>query len=182
MKRRCWLGLFGLLVGLGSVAATAQSSTVARILQMEDERSLGDGELERLVRSGEPEIRIRAIRAAGRIGDAAITGAVVTALTDELPEIRREAAFALSEIEDGSAFDALVGALVDPDRPTRFKAIEALGKLRDPRAEPALRAILTAEASDVEEKGAVVLQIWRFRAPESLAHRHTPCRWRRERR
>lgn len=169
MKSSLWFGLCLSISGLAEGATPSMIPPAARILQLEDERSLGDGELEQLLRSGEPETRLLAIRAAGRIGDGAATPAVVAALTDPSPEIRREAAFALGEMEDGAAYDGLVGALSDVDRETRLLAIEALGKLRDPRAEPVLRALLADEGKDSGEQGAVVLQIWRFRAPESLS-------------
>ncbi|HKQ77238.1 MAG TPA: HEAT repeat domain-containing protein, partial [Blastocatellia bacterium] len=108
------------------------SDLYARIIQLEDERSLGDGELEALLRHKLPEVRYRAALAIGRIGDKRGTAALLKALeTETTLKLRLITVFALGEMEDAQAAQALLN-LVERKaeaREARARAAEALGKI-----------------------------------------------------
>lgn len=107
-------------------------SVHARILQLEDERNLNGGELEKLFKSPSPDIRERAALAAGRIGDKRATVGLLELLASEKSlKVRLGAAFALGEMEDASASIALLAAVDDTALPfgLRARAAEALGKI-----------------------------------------------------
>src|ERR1051325_354514 len=72
-----------------------------RIIQLEDERSLGNGELEKLLNHRLPEVRYRAALAVGRIGDKRGTDALLKALEAATTiRFRSIIVFALGEMED----------------------------------------------------------------------------------
>jgi cyclophilin family peptidyl-prolyl cis-trans isomerase/HEAT repeat protein len=112
--------------------------TLARVLEMEDARSPGAGELERLLRVPDRGVRRRAALAAGRIADPSLVPALVDLLNDQEVEVRRMAAFALGLAGARSAADRLLLALADSDAGVRGRAAEALGRIGDPRAAPAI--------------------------------------------
>ena len=105
-----------------------------RIIQLEDERSLGNGELEKLLNHQSPEVRYRAALAIGRIGDKRGTDALLKALEATTTiRLRSITVFALGEIEDAKAMQAMMDLL---ERKTetaevRARAAEALGKIAD---------------------------------------------------
>jgi cyclophilin family peptidyl-prolyl cis-trans isomerase/HEAT repeat protein len=108
--------------------------TLARVLALEDARTLGQGELERDLKSPDRSIRRRAALAAGRIGDTSITPALIDLMNDQEPEVRQMTAFALGLLGDRQAVDRLRAALKDTDGTVRARSAEALGRLGDKRA------------------------------------------------
>jgi cyclophilin family peptidyl-prolyl cis-trans isomerase/HEAT repeat protein len=135
--------------------ALSRLETLARILALEDARSLGDGELERDLADRDRGVRRRAALAAGRIGDRAIVPALQPLLGDGEPEVRQMAAFGLGLIGDTGSTDALLAALKDPEAVVRARAAEALGRLGDAKAAPALAAAVV----EAIPKGAAVLAV-----------------------
>jgi len=129
---------------------------LGRILEMEDTRSTGGTELERLLRHPEPGIRRRATLAAGRIGDPALVPPLVELMNDHEPQVRQVAAFALGLAGDAAAVERLVAALKDGEALVRGRVAEALGRIGDKRAAPAL-ARFVVEASPKAE-GAVTVR------------------------
>jgi cyclophilin family peptidyl-prolyl cis-trans isomerase/HEAT repeat protein len=111
---------------------------LARILALEDARSPGVGELERLLRDHDRGVRRRAALAAGRIEDPALVPALVDLLNDQEVEVRRVATFALGLVGDHAAADRLLAALGDSDAEVRGRAAEALGRIGDSRAAAAI--------------------------------------------
>jgi cyclophilin family peptidyl-prolyl cis-trans isomerase/HEAT repeat protein len=107
---------------------------MGRILALEDQRSLGAGELERYLRDPDRGVRRRAALAAGRVGDATAVPTLVELMNDGDAEIRQMAAFAMGLIGDRSAVERLVPSLKDADATVRARAAEALGHIGDPRA------------------------------------------------
>jgi cyclophilin family peptidyl-prolyl cis-trans isomerase/HEAT repeat protein len=101
---------------------------MARILELEDRRSLGGGELERLLADGDRGVRRRAALAAGRVGSRALVPALLERMNDTEPEVRQMAAFALGLVGDTRATERLVAALQDPETMVRARAAEALGR------------------------------------------------------
>lgn len=102
---------------------------LARILVLEDSRSLGDGALPGFLQHEDPSIRRRAALAAGRIGDPLAIPRVIQRLRDPEAEVRRTAAFALGLMGSAEGAPALIAALDDPDAATRGRAAEALGRI-----------------------------------------------------
>jgi cyclophilin family peptidyl-prolyl cis-trans isomerase/HEAT repeat protein len=123
---------------------------LGRILELEDTRSSGGGELDRLLRHREPGIRRRAALAAGRIGDPSLVPTLLDLMNDQEVEVRKMAAFALGLAGDEAAVERLLAALGESDPVVRGRAAEALGRIGDRRAADAvadfvLRAMPRAE-------------------------------------
>jgi cyclophilin family peptidyl-prolyl cis-trans isomerase/HEAT repeat protein len=127
-----------------SRSAPSRIETLGRILELEDRRSTGQGELERLLRDRDPGIRRRAALAAGRIGDPALAPALVALMNDQEVEVRRMAAFALGLLGDRAAGDRLLAALSDSDSRVRGRAAEALSRIGDPRAAAEIARLVVA--------------------------------------
>jgi cyclophilin family peptidyl-prolyl cis-trans isomerase/HEAT repeat protein len=102
---------------------------LARILVLEDSRSLGYGSMLAFLQNEDPAIRRRAALAAGRIGDALAIPHLVQRLQDPEAEVRRAAAFALGLMGTTEAGPALLKALNDGDAVTRGRASEALSRI-----------------------------------------------------
>jgi cyclophilin family peptidyl-prolyl cis-trans isomerase/HEAT repeat protein len=103
-----------------------------RIIQFEDERSLGNGELQALLQHNLTEVRCRAALAIGRIGDKRATPALLKALTAaRAVKLRLITVFALGEMEDTQAAPALLKVLQQKTEAVevRARAAEALGKI-----------------------------------------------------
>ena len=133
--RRGWAIALCLLLLAGQAqaeGAPAPAEAFARILRLEDARSLGDGELERLLRHPSPEVRSRAALALGRIGEKRATPALLAALAEARGvRLRLITVFALGEMEDAAAVPALLGVLDGKAEAVavRARAAEALGKI-----------------------------------------------------
>lgn len=135
---RKWSTLLFMLWLLAASAALAdnrlsrKSDVFTRILQLEDARDLGNGELEALLRHPLNEVRYRATLALGRIGNKQATPALLKALTAaRTPQLRLITIFALGEMEDAQAAPALLAVLQQKTEPVdvRTRAAEALGKI-----------------------------------------------------
>ena len=146
MKRLNWLGLPLGWVLLFSLAAQANAQPQkspaladvhARILQLEDARSLGDGALEALLHYPVPSVRQRAALALGRIGDKRATPALLKVLAaTRLPKQRAMVVFALGEMEDVATAQTLQDVLAKKTESleVRARAAEALGKIANSSA------------------------------------------------
>jgi cyclophilin family peptidyl-prolyl cis-trans isomerase/HEAT repeat protein len=115
---------------------------LARLLELEDARSPGGGELERLLRDPDRGVRRRAALAAGRVAHPSLVPALADLLNDPEKEVRRMAAFALGLAGDASAVDRLLASLADPDGGVRGRAAEALGRIGEARAAPAVARLV----------------------------------------
>lgn len=105
---------------------------LARLMKLEDERSLGDGEIVGRLSDRTPLVRSRAALALGRIGDAQTAAALAGLLSDPEPTVRATAAFALGELEGPvpqESRGSLRTALADSDAEVRGRAAEALSKM-----------------------------------------------------
>jgi cyclophilin family peptidyl-prolyl cis-trans isomerase/HEAT repeat protein len=116
-----------------ALAPPSRAERLARVLELEDRRSTGGGELERLLRDPDRGVRRRAALAAGRIGDAATFPALVEMMNDGEVELRRMAAFALGLARARVATERLRAGLADTDAGVRGRAAEALGRIGEPR-------------------------------------------------
>ena len=128
---------------------------LVRVLALEDTRSLGGGELDRLLRDPDRGVRRRAALAAGRIGDVTLVPTLVDLMNDQEPLIRQMAAFALGLLGDRAAVDRLVASLADSDPVVRGRTAEALGRIGDVRAGPELARFVLATMP----KGAAVVTV-----------------------
>jgi cyclophilin family peptidyl-prolyl cis-trans isomerase/HEAT repeat protein len=117
---------------------------LAHILSLEDRRTLGGSEMERLLRDPDRGVRRRAALATGRIGDPAATNLLVELMNDGDAEIRQMTAFALGLIGDKAGADRLVASLKDPDAVVRARSAEALGRIGDPAHAKDVAAMITA--------------------------------------
>ena len=120
------------LAALASAQPRGQTDVYTRIMQLEDERKLGDGELEALLQHPVAAVRARAALALGRIGDKRATPALLKALAAaRAPQLRLITVFALGEMEDAQTAPALreVLARKTETAAVRARAVEALGKL-----------------------------------------------------
>ncbi len=102
MELRFWLLFSALLAGGCASADRTQLrdiDKVARLMKLEDERSLGEGEILTRLSDPNPQIRRRAALALGRIGAPESVGWLVPVLSDPVPLVRAEAAFSLGLIE-----------------------------------------------------------------------------------
>lgn len=111
---------------------TTAPDVYTRIIQLEDARSLGEGELAALLQHKLPEVRSRAALAIGRIGDKRGTDALLKALdAARISRLRLIIVFALGEMEDIKAAQALLRVLENKAETTEVRArtAEALGKI-----------------------------------------------------
>jgi cyclophilin family peptidyl-prolyl cis-trans isomerase/HEAT repeat protein len=145
------------VVFLASSTPQLRADKMERILSLEDERTVGNGELDRYLRDGDKGVRRRAALAAGRIGDPSVVPALVDLMNDSEGAIRQMSAFALGLVGDKLAVERLLASLQDGDATVRARTAEALGRIGDPRAAPAVaqmvRSAIPANAPLVTVRG-----------------------------
>ena len=132
------LVVFGLaFIGSGcasrpKVVEPTSDDKLARLIQLENERSPGGGEI--LTRLSDPAapVRARAALALGRIkADDAAPSLLPLLASDSSAYVRESAAFALGLLGPGArgALDDLTQALADPSEAVRGRAAEALSRI-----------------------------------------------------
>ncbi len=109
-------------------------AVLARIVELEDQRSTGGDELARYLRDPDRGIKRRAALAAGRVAAPELVAPLVDLMNDQEVEVRRMAAFALGLAKSPLAVDRLLASLKDSDGQVRGRAAEALGAIGDARA------------------------------------------------
>ncbi|HET7293165.1 MAG TPA: HEAT repeat domain-containing protein [Vicinamibacteria bacterium] len=144
-----------LLAALLLFASSPRLDKMARLLALEDTRSVGAGELDRYLRDSDRGVRRRAALAAARIGDASVVASLVELMNDGEAEVRQMAAFALGLVGDRLATERLLASLADTDATVRGRSAEALGRLGDPRAGPAIARMIVESTP----KGAPVVAV-----------------------
>jgi cyclophilin family peptidyl-prolyl cis-trans isomerase/HEAT repeat protein len=138
----------------------------ARLLAMEDRRSVDPLLIGRTGSSPDPWLRAKTALAAGRLRDLDASIFLPPLLADKVPSVRRAAAFAAGLSADARLVPLLVRALADPDAATAANAAEALGKLGGKDATDALITALTnRDAAHGAARAASALAM--FRNPES---------------
>jgi cyclophilin family peptidyl-prolyl cis-trans isomerase/HEAT repeat protein len=139
------------------VSTLSRVEKMTRVLALEDQRSLGGSELERLLRDPDAGVRRRAALAAGRIGDPAVAPTLVELMNDQEQQVRQMAAFALGLVGDSVAVERLIASLKDASPLVRARAAEALGRIGDARAGAPIadmvRAALPPDAPLVSVRG-----------------------------
>lgn len=106
-----------------------------RIAQLEDQRSDGRGELQRLALAAEKGVRLRAVRALSRLPypelGHPVTEGLLAALKDAEPRIRETAAFGLGLRADPASIDGILAAWKDPEPIVRARLVEAGSRFED---------------------------------------------------
>lgn len=139
-----FVGLLSLACAAGGIkpgAARSElsgSEILARLLVLEDSRTLGAGAIQGYLQHRDAGIRRRAAIAAGRIGDPLAVPRLIESLKDRETEVRRASAFALGLIASPEAVAALTASLADEDSLTRGRAAEALSRIGQPAAGAAI--------------------------------------------
>ncbi len=146
IPRRCLQGAFfltlltALTVGCASTPMPVEPTVedkLARLLKLEDERSLGGGEVHTRLSDPAGRVRASAALALGRLGDSEAAASLVPLLVDPARFVRQSAAFALGLLDGELPAETLVAlteALRDEEEPVRARAYEALGKKGGPAA------------------------------------------------
>lgn len=169
MKRNFLLSTVWALCASFTLTAQVPVSVHVKVLKAEDARRY-DAELEKLITGNlaEPTL-VRAMLAAGRIGDDRAVPALTQRLGSPSPKVAEMAAFALGEIESISAADAILQRIGEtgkaqlPGRPTfdnRGRLAEAAGKIaaansKDPKAKQLSDAIVFVLAAEKEKQTSV---------------------------
>jgi HEAT repeat protein/cyclophilin family peptidyl-prolyl cis-trans isomerase len=156
---------------------SADIDTIAAILMMEDTRKFDEATLASVLQSAHPEVRRRAVLAAGRVIDTPNQRgrALLAGMRGERdPEILATIAFSTGQLKDPDAVAWLAHLLTDPQTaPVVAKeAACALGKIRTPDARIALANYLTsatATTASVPTIGEALLSIGRFQRGDDLA-------------
>ena len=107
-----------------------------------------DGLIEALKFQEDPNIRLAAASALGRIGDSRAVNPLIVALDDQ-HRVREIVALALGEIGDSRAVDPLITSLGDENWGVRSSAAKALGKIGDDRAVQPLTNLLRDKNKNV---------------------------------
>ena len=141
-----FLALF--TVGCASTPKPAEPTLedkLARLLKLEDERSLGGGEVHARLFDPAGRVRARAALVLARIGEPGAAAAIAPLLDDGTPYVRATAAFSLGLLEEElpeNTLRRLTEATRDHDPSVRARAYETIGKKGgDGAAETIARAI-----------------------------------------
>jgi len=159
LKRGAGVVLCALALACGGGATTPEPVTTpdatetllireARVLRAEDRREVDDALLSAL-RDPDAGIRVSAVQALGRIGDATHADRVTAALGDDEATVRASAAFALGLLGAPDGVDALLDLVRDEDESVRGRVADALGLIGDPRAEGALLNLMEDDQTTV---------------------------------
>ena len=105
---------------------------LATIAILEDSRDMRAGEILRYLKDTDPEIRVKSLRAIGRIAGPDAAPSLAPLLNDTNRVVRKEAAFALGQIGGTSALLAVVKRIKDEKSiDVKCTLLEALGKMDD---------------------------------------------------
>jgi cyclophilin family peptidyl-prolyl cis-trans isomerase/HEAT repeat protein len=141
-RARVLAAMLAAALGLSPLASAAKKAAppapridkLARLLELEDQRTTGGDELSRSLRDPDRGVRRRAALAAGRIAAPELVASLVELMNDQEVEVRRMAAFALGLAGSPLAVERLLASLKDADGLVRGRAAEALGRIGDARA------------------------------------------------
>lgn len=105
----------------------------ATIAILEDSRDMGRGELLEYLSDPDPETRVRAVQALGRIEWPGTAIQIARLLADSVESVRLETAFALGQLQDSNSIFPLVDHLrTEASVDVKCALIEALGKIGNP--------------------------------------------------
>jgi len=105
------------------------SSSEREILQLQDQRSLGNGKLVSYLTNHDIRLRCRAAIALANLQDSSTVEALAISLKDTDQDVRAASAFALGQIRTERAADELLSALLsEKDTTVAARILEAIGK------------------------------------------------------
>ena len=158
------VGLFSGLPALGFgetllPGAPGVAAVTTRILELERQRSLGDGELARYLDSADSAIAARAALAIGRTKQPAGVAPLLAHLSAPDPGERAMLVYALGLLALPQTRAALTARLGDASERVRYAALDAVGRLADPNAAlaPVLRLLSSDPSPSVRGKAAGTL-------------------------
>lgn len=102
----------------------------------------------------EEPVRIQAVIALGRVGEAGSALALAAHLQDTAWEVRVQLALALGLLENAAVVPSLLLSLSDPQPEVRAAAAEALGRLGQEQALPGLVALVESTPFEAPQKRA----------------------------
>ncbi len=136
--------------------ALAEPLVEERIAALEASRQPYGNELQAYLKHPDPEVRARALRAAGRLQDPAAVADVAALLSDDYAEVQLEAAFALGQLPGRASEKVILTALKgELDLPLRRLLIEAAVKAGDEQTLTRLDDWLEADESEVLAEAAL---------------------------
>ena len=122
--------VFALIVVPVVLSGQKLTDAEKKILTLQDQRSLGNGELVSYLANPDAQLRYCALIALANIQDTSTTGTAAALLHDPQPSVRAAAAFALGQIGTSKAEDSLLSALRrESDSTVVARILEALGKV-----------------------------------------------------
>src|SRR5512143_62704 len=166
--------------GAGQVTSQAQDEAtvglLARLLALSDARRFDGAVLRQALQSDNPNVRVQAALAAGRIGDPEAVEPLVAELNDSVVAVQATAAFALGLLRDPRAVDPLLAIVrsVPPasQGPREMEAVTAIAKMGGPQSADAIRLVLQAApvGQAVPPTASVAaLEAWRLGARAPVA-------------
>jgi HEAT repeat protein len=167
------VGAFALPQQTRAPLSPTDIDALAELLRLDDTRTFDEPALTRLLASGHPAVRRRAVVTVGRVVNERGLMVLEPLKTDADPVIVATVAFAMGQLKDPVAVPWLGERLQDYRRNAEaaFEAARALGKIRSPEARAALVAFAT-QAPDTPVARAVVgealLSMGRFTTREDL--------------
>ncbi|MEK7856930.1 MAG: HEAT repeat domain-containing protein, partial [Acidobacteriota bacterium] len=152
----------------------AEADPIA-VLKAEDARRF-DADVEKFLTGKYPEKSvIRALLAAGRIGDERAIPSVERLLVQGSSNVKEMAAFALGEIESLKAADAVITALNDVQTPNAVRArlVEAAGKIAGANAGPPTVSAESRNPKVIDLGNAILDTLEAEEAKRQLQHKDT---------
>ena len=134
---------------LGNKGAAAPLIRMARQEPPKDARKLGT-----FIENPDREVRVEALIAAGRLGDASVLGDVMPLMDHSEVAMREAATFTLGRSGDRRAVPALLKAIDDRRGSVQTLACFALGQIDDARATPTLIKTLSDPRRDDATRAA----------------------------
>src|SRR5512146_1749365 len=166
--------------GAGQVTSQAQDEAtvglLARLLALSDARRFDGAVLRQALQSDNPNVRVQATLAAGRIRDPEAVEPLVAELNDSVVAVQATAAFALGLLKDPRAVEPLLATVrsvpAASQGPRELEAITAIAKIGGPQGADAMRLVLQAAplGQTVPPTASVaVLEAWRLGARAPVA-------------
>lgn len=148
---------------LGNKGAAMPLVHMARQEPPKDQRHIGT-----LPESLDREVRVDALVAAGRLGDASVLGDVIPLMDHQEVAMREAATFTLGRSHDRRAVPPLVKALGDRRDSVQMLACLGLAQIDDPRVGPALISVLKDPSRVDSVRGACAYAIGARRVSSGL--------------
>ena len=104
------------------------------ILQLQDQRSLGNGKLVSYLKDQDGQLRYRAAIALANLQDSSTVGELAISMKNSNKDVRAASALALGQIKTGRAADELLSAVSsEKDTTVIARILEAIGKCGSPK-------------------------------------------------